>query len=190
MARMKINVRRLEANDLATRVLWLNNPIVYKSMTIDAPISVHDTQIWFSKNALSVNRREFTFVIKNNDQEEKPVAMGGLLNIDYHHSNAELYIMVCPELNGKGIGRLSVAWICNYGFLNLNLNKIYLYTLSTNHRAIRLYERIGFFQEGTMRLHIRQGNEYIDRYIYSMLRSEWERQQWHTNELLLEVTYQ
>jgi diamine N-acetyltransferase len=156
-------------------------------MTIDTPVSLSDTQYWFSKNALNITRRDFVFIICREDRDGELAAMGGLTGIDFVHRNAELYVMVSPTLVGRGIGRASVQWLCNYGFSSLGLNRIYLHTLTSNARAIALYEGVGFSHEGTMRKHVRKGKKFVDRHMYSILRDEWVTQPWCAEEVLLEV---
>ncbi|SHI68162.1 Acetyltransferase (GNAT) domain-containing protein [Lutispora thermophila DSM 19022] len=41
--------------------------------------------------------------------------------------------------------------LLDYGFLELNLHRIYLRVFSFNSRAIKLYEKLGFKQEGISR---------------------------------------
>ena len=45
--------------------------------------------------------------------------------------------------------------------------------IAYNERAIKLYEKLGFTREGTLREFIfRDGNRY-DMYLYGLLRHEW-----------------
>lgn len=179
---MILRVRRLEAVDLPTRVQWLGNPSIYTQMTIDVPISLDDTRAWFSRNSLNERRKDFTF-LKVGDCQDEPliVAMGGLVDVDSFHRRAELYIMVDPALTGKGIGRRVLHWLCNYGFIQLNLVRIYLYTTEANVRARRFYEHNGFRHEGILRKHLFHNGRWCDRYIQSLLREEWETQPWRVS---------
>jgi len=44
----------------------------------------------------------------------------------------------------KGYAKEDVNIICRYGFEELKMKYIYLEVLSSNERAIKLYEKIGF----------------------------------------------
>lgn len=173
-----LTVKRLEYEDLPTRVEWFNAPSVYDQMVIDVPLSLADTRQWFAENTLNPRRRDFSLVLHDTDSSARLVAMGGLTDIDCIHRRAELYIVVKPEMTGRGIGQRAVQWLCNFGFIQLNLFRIYLSTLADNSRARRFYERNGFVHEGIMRKHVYHNGSFVDRYIQALLRSEWEKQSW------------
>lgn len=175
---MTIRVRRLEPHDLPTRVAWLNAPAIHAYMTLNVPMSLGETQQWYQRAASNELRRDFVFAEVASGQEKRLVSMGGLVDIDLRHSRAELYMMVHPERQGRGIGRLTVRWLCNFGFNSLRLNRIYLTTLAHNERARRLYERHGFVFEGRLRRHLLHGGQYVDRMVHGLLRDEWLHQPW------------
>ncbi len=174
----ELMVRRLEYEDLSTRVRWFNTPSVYTQMVVNYPVSLADTQQWFAKNALNDRRRDFSLVMRKADESTRIVGMYGLVDIDHRHRRAELYIVVDPEMTGRGIGKKAIQWLCNFGFIQLNLMRIYLYTLVDNNHARRFYEQNGFVLEGILRKHIYYNGAFLDRYVQAMLRSDWEVQQW------------
>lgn len=170
--------RRLERSDLPVRVEWFNTPSVFGQMTVDVPLSLADTEQWFARNALSDRRRDMVFEAIDLGVADGLVAMGGLVDIDLNHHRAELYVVTNPARTRHGFGRLAVHWLCNFGFLRLNLARIYLYHLAGNVAARQLYESCGFTLEGTMRQHIRHNDAFLDRHVLGLLRSEWERLPW------------
>jgi len=171
-----IRARRLEADDLPARVQWFNSPAVYEQMAIDAPLSLSGTRQWYTSAVLSDRRRDFTF--EDVSQVGRLVAMGGLTDISRQHGHAELYIVVNPELHGRGFGSAAVRWLCNYGFIQLGLHRIYLHTMGFNDGARRLYERLGFVSEGMLRQHTMHHGHYVDRFVHGLLRTEWANQSW------------
>jgi RimJ/RimL family protein N-acetyltransferase len=180
-----IRVRRLESSDLLTRVVWFNSPEVYTQMVIDLPLSLAATEKWFATHATNDARRDFCFLAETEDGDPPTVAMGGLTEIDHRHSRAELYIVVDPARQGRGFGTPAVRWLCNFGFLHLDLAKIYLYTMATNDGARRLYERLGFVREGVLRQHTRHHGSLVDRHVHGLLRNDWEARPWRARAPLL-----
>jgi RimJ/RimL family protein N-acetyltransferase len=174
-------VRRLEEEDLRTRVDWFNDPSVYNQMSLNVPMSLSDTRRWFAQNALSESRRDFSFLSREGRDAGELVAMGGLTGIQLQSRQAEFYILARPGLTGRGIGGAAVRWLCNYGFLRLGLERIYGFTVEHSEDARRLYDRIGFAREGIMRRHIWHQGRLIDRHIHGLLRSEWERLAWRVD---------
>lgn len=167
-------IRKINKEDLMTRVEWMNNPRIYQSMHFNLPITIEDTLKWYRKNFSDNSRVDVAFA----DSHENLVAMGGLTHIDWTVKKAELYIFINPEIHGKGFGTYSTALLCNYGFSELGLNKIYLYTNEDNLAARVVYERIGFQLEGHLRHEIITANgDFQDRLYYGILRNEFNREQ-------------
>ena len=79
---------------------------------------------------------------------------------------------IAPEYTGKGLGYLSYQSFLPYLFDEYGLNKVSLEVLSTNERAIHLYEKIGFVREGVKRQDVVKKGLYVDSIIMSILRSE------------------
>ncbi len=174
----RVVARRLEPEDLPYRVDWFNSPEIHSQMTIETPISLATTRQWFTRHQMNERRRDFTFLESPDESPGTPIAMGGLLDIDGVHGHAELYILVAPGRSGQGYGSRATRWLCNFGFVVLELHRVYLYTLHTNPGARKMYERIGFTHEGILREHVRHQGARVDRHVQSILRSEWERLSW------------
>lgn len=171
---MEITLHKFSENDVEERVRWINNPKVHRYMYFELPITISSTKRWLE--TVEENKKRIDFTLKN--QEGRNVAMGGLININKRDQNAEFYIMVNPELQGKGYGLMAAYAIFNYGFSFYNLHKIYLYTDANNRSASNLYKKMNLFCEGTLRDQKRKEDGYLDRVIYSLLRPEWDKLNW------------
>lgn len=170
-------IRKLEREDLPTRVEWMNNPKVYSTMHFDIPVSLSNTIKWFENNRSKDNRIDM--VVYSIDNEAVMCAFGevlafcGLTGVDYLNRKAELYVFVNPDLQGKGIGTKATRLLCEYGFKDLGLNKIYLLTDAANKSAQIVYERVGFKLEGVLREENYKCSKYNDRLYYGLLRREF-----------------
>lgn len=131
-----MRIRRLKHEDLPIRVEWVNNPKIHKSMHFEVPITIEGTEKWFRKVFDNHDRADFAFEI-----EGKLCAMGGFTSMS---SEAELYVFVDPNNKGNGIGSKATSLLCEYGFMHLHLNKIFLYTNGDNLPAQRTYQKLGF----------------------------------------------
>ena len=82
---------------------------------------------------------------------------------------AELGLSIRKDWRGKGVGTALmedvIAWAKNTGFIT----RLQLEVYTTNTRAIRLYERLGFVHEGCRKHAIRRGGKYIDNYTMALL---------------------
>ena len=75
---------------------------------------------------------------------------------------------------GKGYGRDAISLVLSYAFRELNLHRVQLSVFEYNERAIALYEKLGFRQEGVYREFMQREGRRYDMYLYGILRSEWE----------------
>lgn len=166
-----MKIRRLSEEDLKCRVDWMNNPRVYKNMHFTPPILLEKTIEWYRKNLFNDKRQDLVF----EDDNGQLIAMGGLTSIDPSARKAELYIFVNPELLGRGIGTEATKLLCKYGFDNLHLHKIYLFTNASNIGASKTYIKVGFKLEGVLRDEMTKNGIYEDRLFYGLLDSEFEK---------------
>lgn len=95
--------------------------------------------------------------------EGQPVGCVAYLNFDAGQRRAELRKVIGdPALRGRGLGReASKLWV-GYGLGALGLRKIYLNTLATHIRNIKINEEIGFRVEGILRNEVLIDGEHRD----------------------------
>ncbi len=95
--------------------------------------------------------------------EDKPIGIMAFLNFNKAQKKAELRKLIgVPEMRGKGYGKEATYLWINYGKYKLNLRKIYLYTIDTNIRNVKLNEELGFKVEGILRNEIINGSKIYD----------------------------
>jgi RimJ/RimL family protein N-acetyltransferase len=94
---------------------------------------------------------------------DKPIGSVAFINYDNVHPKAELRKVIGePDMRGKGLGKEATQLWIKYGISGLDLKKIYLHTLNTNIRNIKLNEEMGFQVEGILRNETLIDGEYHD----------------------------
>ena len=73
----------------------------------------------------------------------------------------------------KGFGTEAMRRMCQYGFEELNLHRIYLRVFEGNDRGKRAYQKVGFVYEGTMREARYHRGRYWDVDFMSIIKSAW-----------------
>lgn len=73
---------------------------------------------------------------------------------------------------GRGAGSDAIRLILGHAFGTLRLQRVYLNVVADNPAA-RLYERLGFRREGTLRRHTWKRGAYRDQHVMGVLREEW-----------------
>lgn len=166
---MKISIRKFKRTDIPKKVEWINNPENNQFLHYDIPISVSGTEKWFDSHVGDLSRYDAII-----EADGVPVGTIGLLSIDRKNSKAEYYIaMGETAYKGKGVAKEASRLILQYGFEELGLNRIYLYTEIDNIAAQKLFERVGFIKEGVVRQDILSHGKYVDRIVFGYLREAW-----------------
>ena len=75
---------------------------------------------------------------------------------------------------GKGYGNEATRLALGFAFNELNLHRVQLTVFDYNSRAIHLYEKLGFQQEGIYREFLQRDGRRFDMYLYGLLGHEWE----------------
>lgn len=162
-------IRRLQKEDLPTRVEWMNNPKIYSSMHFEVPILMARTLQWYESNLDNPNRFDVTVL-----EDDAIVAFGGFTSINREIGKAETYLFADPIHLHKGIGTRAKRLICQYGFEQLGLNKLYFVTNEDNYASIRVNEKCGFKLEGRFRKeYVTKDGNRLDRLYYGLLKEEW-----------------
>lgn len=92
-------------------------------------------------------------------------------NAPRHRHAGEIYmIAVRDDLRGRGIGRTLMEALLDLADQWLQLSRVGLMAWTTNTRAIRLYESLGFEAEGTLKRYAFGRGRYHDALVMGRLR--------------------
>lgn len=98
----------------------------------------------------------------------------GLYNIDARVRMAELGILIGDRAYwGQRLGYVCTRFCLDYGFYELNLNRISTSVLAENTRSLRLFRSVGFRDEGLLRQAQYKNGRYLDAVLLAMLRDEY-----------------
>lgn len=124
---------------------------------------------------LEVNRDENpTFAIRTLD-ENKLVGVCAFKELRWQARTTYFWIGIGDPVNrGRGYGSDATRILLRYAFLELNLHRVGLEVFGYNDRALAMYKKVGFTQEGTVREYIYRDGHYYDMYLMGVLRREWE----------------
>lgn len=151
-----LKLRPLEVSDSRVLVEYLNNEEIKEYVSLFFPVNNFLEEEWIRRNAISHNNLTFGIEI-----EGKLIGTAGFKNIDWITRSTEYGIAIYDSSYwNKGIGTEATKLMLKYGFEYLNLNRIWLRVFENNPRAIRVYEKCGFIQEGRER----QGRYYKGHY--------------------------
>jgi RimJ/RimL family protein N-acetyltransferase len=166
-------LRPLEPFDLEALYVYKNDPgIAVLLGGFSNGYSMTDLHDWLESHRQRED--EILWAIARFDNNHC-VGHVGLYQIDHRVRMAEFAIMIGERTAwGQGLGRACTQFALDYGFTQLNLNRIQLSVLASNQRAIRLYRNLGFSDEGRLRQAQFKNGEYIDVLLMAVLRGEYQ----------------
>lgn len=99
-----------------------------------------------------------------------------LQDIDSTNRNANIRVNISEEENqGRGYGSEAMELMLGYAFGVLNLHRIELNVFNYNDRALHVYEKLGFMQEGVQREALFYDHQYHDSIMMSILEDDYRR---------------
>lgn len=165
-------IRVLEQEDLHNTHKWLNTIEIMEAISINKPTSKLKQSKWFDNLINDNSKIVFAICLKDSDDHIGNTSLG---EIDYINRNARFSIFIhYGSVRGKGIGTEATCLTLYYGFNYLNLHKIYLKTTSDNAGAIKMYDKIGFEQEGVLKEHEFKNGKYVDKILYGILKNNFK----------------
>jgi len=155
-----IKIRKHLEKDIPYRVKWLNNPNVNKFIgdEVEQKTNLKKEKEWFVNYIKSKNKKFFTIC-----ENSTPIGFMGLSNISKLNKNADLFIAIGEDdYRGKGIGKIAMEWLIDYGFTKQKFHKINLGVIKDNVPAVSLYKSLGFVIEGDMKDEVFYKGEFHD----------------------------
>lgn len=115
------------------------------------------------------DERERRFIVDVDGEAAGLVELVGIVDV---HRTAEFQIIIAPRFQGKGLAATATGKALDYAFAVLNLHKVYLIVDVENDKAIRVYRKAGFQEEGTLREEFFAAGRYRDALRMGVLQRE------------------
>lgn len=141
-----VTLRPLAIEDLELLRSWRNSDHIRKWFINKKYINSEQQKMWF--NQYLDNDSDIFFIIEDNCNLKRPVGAISLYNIDRTNHEAEFgrFMVGDPDARGTGAGRKALRAICEFGLLELELERISLEVIGTNQHAINIYLDLGFIK--------------------------------------------
>ncbi len=169
----KILLRPVVKNDAKYFLDWFNDPEVIQYLVMYLPMTEMAEEKWIE--GLTTNRKgvDVVFTIES-IQKDKVIGNCGLHNINNKDREASFGIAIGnKDFWSKGCGFESGKLLLDYGFNQLNLNRISSSAIAFNERSIKLHKKLGFSEEGIRRKSIFKNGQFWDKINFGLLRKEW-----------------
>ena len=168
---MDYKLRELEEKDISIINKWRNDKSFIS--TLGAPFRYINKDIdnqWYQSYLKNRDNTIRCAVVSEDDMIRGLIS---LTSINYINRSATLHVMVGSEYQGQGVGKFAIKEMIEHAFIILGLNRIELSVLKDNERAIKLYEKNGFINEGIKRESCFKNGEFKDMIIMGLLKKDY-----------------
>ena len=156
-------VQRLAGDrDVASTTLTIPHP--YEDGMAEAWIETHLSN-WEAKKVLTL--------AVTTDEDGLVGAIG--LHLKMEHRRAEVGYWIGVPFWNRGYATEAAGAVTNFGFDELDLNRIEAHHFTHNPASGRVMEKLGMKLEGVRRQHVLKGDKLEDLTLYALLRSDRER---------------
>jgi RimJ/RimL family protein N-acetyltransferase len=169
-----VTLRALEKEDLPSLKIWRNSLHVRKSTREYKLLNMINQKNWFESIHQSTPPKDIMFGILN--KRKKLVGVTGLTYIDWKNRNSEISVYFSTKnWQAKPEAKEVINLVMEYGFEELNLNRLYVEIFSLMKENIELFTKMKFIKEGQLREKIWRQNKWWDTLIFSKLAKEYKK---------------
>tara|TARA_B110001452_G_scaffold119986_1_gene99549 strand:+ start:8851 stop:9393 length:543 start_codon:yes stop_codon:yes gene_type:complete len=172
----KVGLRAVEKEDLILFRDWRNTVDFRKHFREVRELSLVDQEKWFEslQNTKHIN---FMFAIVELETNEV-IGAAGLLYIDWINRSADFSFYIGQDnkyIDNGDYSTEAVGLLIDYGFCNLNLNKIWMELYEFDKRKINFFsDKFNFKTDGVLRQNCFEKGKYWDSFIISLLKEDYE----------------
>jgi RimJ/RimL family protein N-acetyltransferase len=171
----QIVLRPVKRVDISNFLIWFNDTEVTQYLGRNLPMTEMEEEKWVESLASDATKINFVIEILESGQA-KPIGTTGFHNLDSRDRHCEFGIVIGDKgYWSNGYGSEAARLIMQYGFEQLNLNRISSNVYDFNERSQRLHLKVGFKQEGRRRQVRFINGAYRDVLEYGILCHEWKR---------------
>ncbi|PWF48906.1 GNAT family N-acetyltransferase [Massilia glaciei] len=170
---MSYFLREISRSDLPQISSWRNDPGLIENLA--SPFRFIDLEVdtkWF-ESYMASRANNVRLAICQRDSGSI-IGAAYLLSIDWVSRSCEFSIFIGDvHSRGKGVGEFAIQHVLRHAFEDLNLRRVALNVLENNARALHLYRKNGFVDEGRLRQAVAKRGAYFDLIQMAILSDEF-----------------
>ena len=163
-----ITLRTIEEDDLEFITRNFNDPNVREGLSYYYPQNLEQEKKFFEDVICADENKNMA--IYNDDGQI--MGVGGLESTE-NGETASLGIWIAAKFHGNGYGTEASKLMTDYAFDELRFHKVYARAFEFNEGSQRIWEKLDFEKEGTLREHVYKNGDYQDVYMYGITEEAW-----------------
>ena len=166
-------LRAIEESDAEVLMELINDPETENAVCgWSYPVSLSSQKRWIGDIK---NDKTIRYAV---DVEGKIVGTAIISSIDMKNRTANMNIKLLKSARGKGIATHTMGLIIHYCFEELNLHCLTASVIERNVDSIKLWEKLGFTQDGVLRDRVYKNGQYHNEIAFSLLKKEFYERNW------------
>ena len=98
----------------------------------------------------------------------------GYFKYERQHRRAEVGYLLSRAYWRRGLMTEAMTAVLDYGFVSMDLNRVEALVDPRNAASVGLLDKLGFIREGLLREYEFERGAYVNLYMVSLLRREWQ----------------
>lgn len=172
----KVGLRAVEKEDLSLLRDWRNLTDFRRNFREVRELSLADQEAWY-ESLQKTKHVNFMFTIVDIETNEA-IGAAGLLYINWINRSADFSFYIGKDkayIDDEGIAKEAAELLIDYGFNNLNLNKIWMELYEFDIKKIAFFTKeFNFKQDGLLRQNCFEDGKYWDSVIISLLINDYK----------------
>lgn len=167
----KVWLREFEPDDAGAVHRWFNNREATATLMEQREgFSEQDARRWVERASDSTGEdRKYAIMVEGHTE---PVGFTALYGLG-RQTAPELGALIGDDVRGKGVGRRAEALTIAKAFDEFGAHRVYGRIPARNEAAKRVVTSLGWKHEGTMRAHLRRGDQTDDCEVWGVLPDEF-----------------
>lgn len=167
----EIDLRTIERKDTEFLRDNINDPDVRKFLTSRRPVNMQQEENFFEEVISSSEDVHLAIC-----RDEEIVGMISLEEDEKLVRVADISLWIATDHHRNGYGTEAAELITEYGFRELGYHKISARAYKGNTGSNKIWEKLGFTHEGTLRKQALVQGEFKAVNIYGVLEKEWKEE--------------
>jgi RimJ/RimL family protein N-acetyltransferase len=161
-----VNLRIVEKEDLHLLLEWWNSPEFSGAYN---PLDAQQSKADIEKQYEKLGSEKLWFLILKKDGSRI-----GFLGMGMGAFGWQIGYVLIPSERGKGYCTEAVQLAVDYLFMSKDIVRVQAGTFTDNLASQKVLEKAGFQREGRIRKGMFAWGNWVDLYLYGILREEWK----------------
>jgi RimJ/RimL family protein N-acetyltransferase len=167
-----VTLRTIEAEDIGFLCDCFNDPSVWAYLEAPTPINRITEREYVEERVTDDDSVALLICVGENEAD--PAGHIAFYPATAVRGSTELSLMLAPEFWGEGYGTAASRLLTTYAFEERRMHRMVAQAIDANVGSCRIWEKLGFRQEGRQKEATYHQGRYMDLLLYAVLEDEWE----------------